>query len=82
MPKYTEIKVGRVINTRLLRNPFPLSAAEHGAGSTGIARGLFERSEFRSARAGCAARRGSAAIAGDSDAGCAFCCLLIFSHKK
>ena len=57
----------------------PLSTAEHGAASTGIARGLSEPSgEFRSARAGRAARRVSAAIADDSDAGRTFCCLLIF----
>ena len=61
----------------------PLSTAEHGAASTGIARGLSEPSgEFRSARAGRAARRVSAAIADDSDAGRTFCCLLIFLRKK
>jgi len=50
----------------------PLSTAEHDGRCAGIARGLFERSEFRSARTARVARRGSAAIADDSDAECLF----------
>ena len=61
----------------------PLSTAEHGAASTGIARGLSEPSgEFRSARAGRAARRVSAAIADDSDAGRSFLLPTYFFAQK